>query len=197
MKNDFTNFFAILLIFLSFFISFPTSGLLLDDSNDLMIQKLRIEQMKKLRKEIRKLEKLEKFRLHKAISKDSPMLNEEELLEKLATKSVDSSVTTLSYSEKQPSFSEKQPSSSKTTTTTRPISNYRGIEGKSASGSDNNKQSTKDLNKINKKRKPSVASVREFAAGGGGGGITAAKKNAASATNTEDLNKHLTSKSGG
>ena len=142
--------------------------------------------MKKLRKEIRKLEKLEKFRLHKAISKDSPMLNEEELLEKLATKSVDSSVTTIS--------SEKQPSSK--TTTTRPISNYRGIEGKSASGSDNNKQSTKDLNKINKKRKPSVASVREFAAGGGGG-ITAAKKNAASATNTEDLNKHLTSKSGG
>ena len=140
------------------------------------------------------LEKLEKFRLHKAISKDSPMLNEEELLEKLATKSVDSSVTTLSYSEKQPSFSEKQPSSSKTTTTTRPISNYRGIEGKSASGSDNNKQSTKDLNKINKKRKPSVASVREFAAGGG---ITAAKNNAVSATNTEDLNKHLTSKSGG
>merc|ERR1719412_3509205 len=103
------------------------------------------------------------------------MLNEEELLEKLATKSVDSSVTTLSYSEKQPSFS-------KTTTTTRPISNYRGIEGKSASGSDNNKQSTKDLNKINKKRKPSVASVREFAAGGG---ITAAKNNAVSATNTE------------
>ena len=181
----------------SSFLFLHSTGLLLDDSNDLMIQKLRIEQMKKLRKEIRKLEKLEKFRLHKAISKDSPMLNEEELLEKLATKSVDSSVTTLSYSEKQPSFSEKQPSSSKTTTTTRPISNYRGIEGKSASGSDNNKQSTKDLNKINKKRKPSVASVREFAAGGGGGGITAAKKNAASATNTEDLNKHLTSKSGG
>ena len=180
----------------SSFLFLHSTGLLLDDSNDLMIQKLRIEQMKKLRKEIRKLEKLEKFRLHKAISKDSPMLNEEELLEKLATKSVDSSVTTLSYSEKQPSFSEKQPSSSKTTTTTRPISNYRGIEGKSASGSDNNKQSTKDLNKINKKRKPSVASVREFAAGGGGG-ITAAKKNAASATNTEDLNKHLTSKSGG
>ena len=179
----------------SSFLFLHSTGLLLDDSNDLMIQKLRIEQMKKLRKEIRKLEKLEKFRLHKAISKDSPMLNEEELLEKLATKSVDSSVTTLSYSEKQPSFSEKQPSSSKTTTTTRPISNYRGIEGKSASGSDNNKQSTKDLNKINKKRKPSVASVREFAAGGGG--ITAAKKNAASATNTEDLNKHLTSKSGG
>ena len=152
--------------------------------------------MKKLRKEIRKLEKLEKFRLHKAISKDSPMLNEEELLEKLATKSVDSSVTTLSsekqpsFSENQPLFSENQPSSSKTTTT-RPISNYRGIEGKSASGSDNNKQSTKDLNKINKKRKPSVASVREFAVGGGG--ITGAKKNAA----VEDLNKHLTSKSDG
>ena len=59
---------------------FIALGLLLDDSNDIMIQKLRIEQMKKLRKEIRKLEKLEKFRLQKAITKDSPPLNEEELL---------------------------------------------------------------------------------------------------------------------
>ena len=105
------------------------------------------------------------------------------ILEKITAKSEDSSVTTLS---------SERPTSSKAIA--RPISNYRGIEGKSASGSDNNKQSTKDLNKINKKRKPSVASVREFAAGGG---ITAAKNNAVSATNTVDLNKHLTSKSGG
>ena len=37
------------------------------NSNDVEIQKLRIEQMKKLRKEIRKLEKLECIRLNKAL----------------------------------------------------------------------------------------------------------------------------------
>ena len=91
------------------------------------------------------------------------------ILEKITAKSEDSSVTTLS---------SERPASSKAIA--RPISNYRGIEGKSASGSDNNKQSTKaDLNKVNKKRKPSVASVRDFASG--------AKK-------SEDNNKHLTQK---
>ena len=91
------------------------------------------------------------------------------ILEKITAKSEDSSVTTLS---------SERPTSSKAIA--RPISNYRGIEGKSASGSDNNKQSTKaDLNKVNKKRKPSVASVRDFAS---------------SAKKSEDNNKHLTQK---
>ena len=63
---------------------------MLDDlSNDITIQKLRIEQMKRLRKEIRKLEKLEKMRLRKAIiggggpvsvGKEQPPLTEVELL---------------------------------------------------------------------------------------------------------------------
>ena len=140
-----------------------------------MIQRLRIEQMKKLRKEIRKLEKLEKFRLEKAMNKDSPILNQDvdEILEKIAAKSEDSSVTTISSSEKPLSLSKAAitsallPSAASTKkggVARNVISNYRGIEGKSASGSDNNKQSTKDLssNKVNKKRKPSVASVKEF-----------------------------------
>ena len=92
------------------------------------------------------------------------------ILEKITAKSEDSSVTTLS---------SERPASSKAIA--RPISNYRGIEGKSASGSDNNKQSTKaDLNKVNKKRKPSVASVRDFA--------SSAKKS------EDNNNKHLTQK---
>lgn len=140
-----------------------------------MIQRLRIEQMKKLRKEIRKLEKLEKFRLEKAMNKDSPILNQDvdEILEKIAAKSEDSSVTTISSSERPLSLSKAAitsallPSAASTKkggVARNVISNYRGIEGKSASGSDNNKQSTKDLssNKVNKKRKPSVASVKEF-----------------------------------
>ena len=140
-----------------------------------MIQRLRIEQMKKLRKEIRKLEKLEKFRLEKAMNKDSPILNQDvdEILEKIAAKSEDSSVTTISSSERPLSSSKAAitsallPSAASTKkggVARNVISNYRGIEGKSASGSDNNKQSTKDLssNKVNKKRKPSVASVKEF-----------------------------------
>ena len=131
--------------------------------------------MKKLRKEIRKLEKLEKFRLEKAMNKDSPILNQDvdEILEKIAAKSEDSSVTTISSSEKPLSLSKAAitsailPSAASTKkggVARNVISNYRGIEGKSASGSDNNKQSTKDLssNKVNKKRKPSVASVKEF-----------------------------------
>ena len=141
-----------------------------------MIQRLRIEQMKKLRKEIRKLEKLEKFRLEKAMNKDSPILNQDvdEILEKIAAKSEDSSVTTITSSERPLSSSKAAitsallPSAASTKkggVARNVISNYRGIEGKSASGSDNNKQSTKDLssNKVtNKKRKPSVASVKEF-----------------------------------
>ena len=131
--------------------------------------------MKKLRKEIRKLEKLEKFRLEKAMNKDSPILNQDvdEILEKIAAKSEDSSVTTISSSERPLSLSKAAitsallPSAASTKkggVARNVISNYRGIEGKSASGSDNNKQSTKDLssNKVNKKRKPSVASVKEF-----------------------------------
>ena len=131
--------------------------------------------MKKLRKEIRKLEKLEKFRLEKAMNKDSPILNQDvdEILEKIAAKSEDSSVTTISSSERPLSSSKAAitsallPSAASTKkggVARNVISNYRGIEGKSASGSDNNKQSTKDLssNKVNKKRKPSVASVKEF-----------------------------------
>ena len=129
--------------------------------------------MKKLRKEIRKLEKLEKVRLEKAMNKDSPVLNDvDEILEKIAAKSEDSSVTTISSYERPLSSSKAiasalLPSAASTTKKgvgRQAISNYRGIEGKSASGSDNNKQSTKDLssNKVNKKRKPSVASVKEF-----------------------------------
>ena len=131
--------------------------------------------MKKLRKEIRKLEKLEKFRLEKAMNKDSPILNQDvdEILEKIAAKSEDSSVTTISSSERPLSLSKAAitsallPSAASTKkggVARNVISNYRGIEGKSASGSDNNKQSTKDLssNKVNKKRKASVASVKEF-----------------------------------
>ena len=131
--------------------------------------------MKKLRKEIRKLEKLEKFRLEKAMNKDSPILNQDvdEILEKIAAKSEDSSVTTITSSERPLSSSKAAITSAllpsaactkKGGVARNVISNYRGIEGKSASGSDNNKQSTKDLssNKVNKKRKPSVASVKEF-----------------------------------
>ena len=87
-------------------------GFLLDDSNDIMIQKLRIGQMKKLRKEIRKLEKLEKIRLEKAITTQPHPLTETELLKQIARKSDNSTVTSVcsSLSPKgQPQQPLKQP----------------------------------------------------------------------------------------
>lgn len=138
-------------------------GLLLADTNDLMIQKLRIGQMKKLRKEIRKLEKLEKIRLEKAMSTGgggrqgtaaaASTTTEAELLRQIAAKSDDSSVTSFSCTSEVPTETH--------------VKRYRGVEGKSSSGSDNNKQPQQQQppQKADKsKRKPSVSSVREFAA---------------------------------
>lgn len=119
-------------------------GLLLDTAtaggSDILIQKLRISQMKKLRKEIRKLEKLEKVRLMKAMAtnEQSP-ITEEELLRQINAKSDDSSISSFSSSVA--------------------IVTNRGIEGKSASGSDTAKQQKKQAPS---KRKPSVATVKEF-----------------------------------
>ena len=137
-------------------------GFLLDDSNDIMIQKLRIGQMKKLRREIRKLEKLEKIRLEKAISSESksvPPLTETELLKQIARKSDNSTVTSVCSSiSPKASTASRRPQNS---------NNYhRGIEGQSASGSDSKAKklplTTEQPKKVTKKKKPSVASVKEF-----------------------------------
>lgn len=121
----------------------PEESSYLADSNDLSIQRMRIGQMKKLRKEIRKLEKLEKIRLKKAESngRESKILTEAEILKKIMVMSDDSSISTQSSTFQEP----------------KKIRNFRGVEGQSASGSDNK---NKPLVK-----KPSVSQVKEFCSG--------------------------------
>lgn len=159
-------------------------GFLLDDSNDIMIQKLRIGQMKKLRKEIRKLEKLEKIRLEKAITTQPQQphpLTETELLKQIARKSDNSTVTSVCSSISPKGSSSKSKRQPLKQPPKLPSNNYhhRGIEGQSASGSDSKatsaskkvrqpltsaleKPSAASSNTVTKKKKPSVASVKEF-----------------------------------
>ena len=156
-------------------------GFLLDDSNDIMIQKLRIGQMKKLRKEIRKLEKLEKIRLEKAITTQPQQphpLTETELLKQIARKSDNSTVTSVCSSISPKGSSSKSKRQPLKQPPKLPSNNYhhRGIEGQSASGSDS--KASKKVRPLTsaleqpqkqpsaasntKKKKPSVASVKEF-----------------------------------
>lgn len=118
---------------------------------DLTIQRIRISQMKKVRKEIKKLEKLDKLRLLKAeqTRSSNKSLTDTDLVRQIMLMSDDSSLTTTT--------SSIAPSECGTVTKVSkpPRSNYRGIEGQSASGSDNKNSTTKV-------RKPSVASVKEF-----------------------------------
>ena len=173
-------------------------------SDDLVLQKLRIGQLKKLRKEMRKLEKLDKIRLRRAEEQGEKResLTEIQLLKQIMVLSDDSSVSTATARSSISALVAPNPSSP------------RGIEGQSASGSDNKKSSPKtggsgggglgaiepvppsaaaamllppspvvpDQTKIKQqterggKRKPSVASVKEFCkAGGNVGGPTAEK----------------------
>ena len=114
-----------------------------NDSNpdpDFALQKMRIGQLKKLRKEMRKLEKLDKIRLqraeHEGQGQKRQTLTEIELLKQIMVLSDDSSVSTVATGRSSisalASLSVAKPSSP---------SNYRGIEGQSASGSDNKKSS--------------------------------------------------------
>ena len=114
-----------------------------NDSNpdpDFALQKMRIGQLKKLRKEMRKLEKLDKIRLqraeHEGPGQKRETLTEIELLKQIMVLSDDSSVSTVATGRSSisalASLSVAKPSSP---------SNYRGIEGQSASGSDNKKSS--------------------------------------------------------
>ena len=114
-----------------------------NDSNpdpDFALQKMRIGQLKKLRKEMRKLEKLDKIRLQRAEHEGQwqkrETLTEIELLKQIMVLSDDSSVSTVATGRSSisalASLSVAKPSST---------SNYRGIEGQSASGSDNKKSS--------------------------------------------------------
>lgn len=114
-----------------------------NDSNpdpDFALQKMRIGQLKRLRKEMRKLEKLDKIRLqraeHEGPGQKRETLTEIELLKQIMVLSDDSSVSTVATGRSSisalASLSVAKPSSP---------SNYRGIEGQSASGSDNKKSS--------------------------------------------------------
>eukprot|EP00093_Oithona_nana_P002889 02889.XXX_7618_8916_1 [CDS] Oithona nana genome sequencing. len=143
-----------------------------------MIQKLRIGQMKKLRKEIRKLEKLEKIRLEKAITTQPHPLTETELLKQIARKSDNSTVTSVCSSISPKGSSSKSKRQPLKQPPKLPSNNYhhRGIEGQSASGSDS--KASKKVRPLTsaleqpqkqpsaasntKKKKPSVASVKEF-----------------------------------
>ena len=146
----------------------PTSNLSLKSEESSMntsnkgnetLQKLKILQMKKLRKEIRKLEKLEKVRLRRN-SASSSVLAETEALKKLVNLSVDDSSLV---------------STSRTSSVCPPSESniYRGIEGQSASGSDQKMpqksvprpSSLNEKEKKLSKRKPSVASVKEYCSG--------------------------------
>ena len=159
-------------------------GFLLDDTNDIMIQKLRIGQMKKLRKEIRKLEKLEKIRLEKALTsgnRNEPPLTETELLKQIARKSDNSTVTSVSSSILAGPQASVSTVAAATAALQRQSNNYRGIEGQSASGSDNNNKTAKKLpseqKKPTKKKKPSVALVKEFCPTPSPQGMKSSKEN--------------------
>ena len=163
------------------------------EHDDFSLLKLRNGQLKKLRKEMRKLEKLDKIRLKRAEEgQKRETLTEIELLKQIMVLSDDSSISTATG---RSSISALAKASSRSPSLVAPPSNYRGIEGQSASGSDNKKSSSNKATsasiggalqppptstlvqhqtKIKQqqhptsgKRKPSVSSVKEFCKPGG------------------------------
>ena len=162
-------------------------------NDDIALLKLRNGQLKKLRKEMRKLEKLDKIRLKRVEEgQKRETLTEIELLKQIMVLSDDSSISTATGRSSISALAGvAKHSSSRSPSLVAPPSNYRGIEGQSASGSDNKKSSSNkatigailpepsplppptlapDQTKIKQqqgKRKPSVSSVKEFCKPGG------------------------------
>ena len=166
-------------------------------NDDIALLKLRNGQLKKLRKEMRKLEKLDKIRLKRVEEgQKRETLTEIELLKQIMVLSDDSSLSTATGRSSISALAgAAKHSSSRSPSLVAPPSNYRGIEGQSASGSDNKKSSSNkatsatatigamqpapsplpstlapDQTKIKQqqgKRKPSVSSVKEFCKPGG------------------------------
>ncbi len=144
-------------------------SLLLESRSDLTLQKMKISQFKRIRHEIRKLEKLEKMRLKKAIenpSSSSKVMTEADVLKQIMDNmSLDDSTSCVSNSRTSTIASEVDTGNLKKSRGGRSSSrqkeaikdySHRGIEGQSASGSDNKKSSAK--------KKPSVSTVKEFCA---------------------------------
>lgn len=129
-----------------------------ESADDITIQKLRIGQMKKLRKEIRKLEKLECIRLNKALGGPADM--DKELLKQVfgGDSKHDEQSSFDSLSTDVTNVSQEHRTSGCRRIIAADTLERRGIEGKSASGSDSNVVKTTSKKMSPKKAKKKTSS---------------------------------------